>query len=1155
MAYVGVVKALYDYDAQDPEEELSFKEDQILYVIEKGDDEWWKAKLKEEAGGTDSPIGLIPFSYVEEVPPLHTIRSLYAYESTAPDELSMGEDAVLEVFSVEDEWLLVRAEGDDKLGFVPRNYCDGLDEAAEVQVEDAAETAAAVEAQRAADEEEARQRELAAKKRELRLKDTVETWSVSRMDGSKKNKGTLGVGNGAIFFSSNTDKSPVKQYPIEELSVVEPSSKRLSLTVSSLSDPLFFHCGNADTTSAIVRKLESSKAAAGEALELINAAHTESDDDEAAAAGPKSVRWAEDAPAAAPAAARAVAPASGASAAVVLYDFTAQGDDELSVSEGERLTIVDQENDEWWLVRNAQGQEGVVPAQYVERANGSGAAAEDHEEEERRAAEAAAALESSRRQEVSRKEEERRAIEAAAREKARQEAEDRELAEQIQAQERERRERRERRRQEEERRQREQEAAKRREQARQLEPPKVAKRPSAQDVAQVARNLPSGQGRSAPQRPPDTNRPKPNPSRTRMWSDRTGQFKVEAEFLGMNGNKIRLHKLNGVIIEVPMEKMSNDDAQRVRRYVARKQAEPIPDDDDVPLGRQTVPLALPSQESRARRISRDEPIPPAAMEQPKPRKPRFDWFAFFLEAGCDMDDCTRYASNFERDRIDEAILPDLESSTMRSLGLREGDVIRVKKAIANKYAKKTPEQEAQIRQDEEYARQLQEHENSGSKGPAPTPPPGLFTSADGKLTNNTRRGRPERKGTGADTVDASALASASEKLAQVSISPTPTPPVTVSPPPEPKPAPLVAGFDDDAWTLKPSVKPASPAPRATPSPAPAPPPAPAAPPAPAQPQPSTTDSLLAQIQSLRPASTGASGLSGTNTGGSFDQLSQIPGQVRAPSAPVQPTMTGASTFPNPSQYGLGTANTQTPMGQLMSQPTGARGPLAPVPSNEGLLNPLQPSVTGMFVPTRPQQQQYQMSPQGTGMPQQPMMMQPTGYAQGFQQGYGQQPMQPSYTGFQQQPQQQSAFNAIASMPPPQQPRQQDKFAPSNIFSAMKRTDFGKPEEQQPQAANKYDALRPLTTGYNGAPGMVPQPTGYGMVPQPTGYGGMPPQQTGMFAQPTGMGMGMGMGMGTGMGGMQQPQQAMGGMGMMPNMTGYNPNMGAGYGQQNPYGYR
>jgi actin cytoskeleton-regulatory complex protein SLA1 len=37
--------------------------------------------------------------------------------------------------------------------------------------------------------------------------DAIETWSVSEVDSKgKKKKGTLGVGNGAIFFASESDK-------------------------------------------------------------------------------------------------------------------------------------------------------------------------------------------------------------------------------------------------------------------------------------------------------------------------------------------------------------------------------------------------------------------------------------------------------------------------------------------------------------------------------------------------------------------------------------------------------------------------------------------------------------------------------------------------------------------------------------------------------------------------------------------------------------------------------------------------------------------------------------------------------------------------------------------------------------------------------------
>ncbi|WWD06734.1 hypothetical protein V865_004829 [Kwoniella europaea PYCC6329] len=1145
MAYVAVAKALYEYDAQDPETELSFKEDQIFYIIEKEDDDWWKAKAKDDDVGAEGSVGLIPASYVEEIPPLNTTRAMFAYESTSPEELSMNDEAALHVYSVEEDWLLVKVEGgDDKLGFVPRNYCEPLDASAEVEVADAADTAAEVEAARQAE----REKELAEKQRQLKLKDKVETWSISELDGKKKKKGTLGVGNAAVFFASDTDKSaPVKQYPITDLtSVSQPSSKTLDLTFATLGQPLQFHCGGSDTTKAILAKLENSKAAAGEALELINEARTggySSAEEEtlppptrnvppsaAVAAEPRGVRFApEPAPAAAP-----TSSAEGETA-TVQYDFDADGDDELTVKDGEIVTVVDKENDEWWLVRNSRGKEGVVPAAYVQLNDGSApqAAADepDSEDEREREAEAAAALEAERQRQARAAAEERRRIQAAAEARREQEEEDRRLAEAIEEEQREKAARKALKRQEEDRRRREAEAEAAREKARSggLQPPKITKRPSNNDVAAAASKLPS-RSQAAPARPPENNRPKPNPNRIRTWSDKSGQFNVEAEYLGLNGNKIRLHKLNGVIIEVPVEKMSSRDVELIRRHEAKKRAATL-DDDDVPLGQSSRRNGTPvrSTESARRAMPAEEPIPPEAMAMPPPRKPRFDWFEFFLSSGCDMDDCTRYASNFERDRIDESILPELESSTLRTLGLKEGDVIRVRKAIQNRFAKKTPEQQAQIDQDAEYAKQLQEFENSGRKGTAPQPPPGLFTGPGGKLSNNTRRGRPEKKSTGPETVDASAIAAASDQLSKATISsppaaPTP-PPMSVSPPPviEEKKAPAIAGFDDDAWTIKPTSKPASPAPP--------PPPAPPAPPifqtspAPAAPA-NNTDSLLAQINALRPASTG---LSQNNTGGSgsFDRVSQMVGQPRAPSAPVQ-------------NYGLGVQNTGQPMNQLTGfqqqqqqspQNTGPRGPLAPIPANAGLLNPMQPQVTGMFVPTRGLSP---MTAQQTGFPQQQqqqMMPQPTGYQAGFQQGYGGQPqqmaMQPNFTGYpgvMQQPQPQSSFNAIANMPPPQpQQTEQNKFAPSNIFAAMKQSDFGKPEEQQPQNANKYDALRPLTTGYNGAPSQ--------MMPQQTGFGGMMPQQTGF--------------------------------GMMPNMTGFNPNMmGNGYmgqqgqgGQQNPYGYR
>lgn len=52
--------------------------------------------------------------------------------------------------------------------------------------------------------------------------------------------------------------------------------------------------------------------------------------------------------------------------AVVLYDFTADGPDELSAKEGERLILLEDDDPDWWKCRNARNQEGVVPASYLE---------------------------------------------------------------------------------------------------------------------------------------------------------------------------------------------------------------------------------------------------------------------------------------------------------------------------------------------------------------------------------------------------------------------------------------------------------------------------------------------------------------------------------------------------------------------------------------------------------------------------------------------------------------------------------------------------------------------------------------------------------------------------------------------------------------------
>jgi actin cytoskeleton-regulatory complex protein SLA1 len=422
---------------------------------------------------------------------------------------------------------------------------------------------------------------------------------------------------------------------------------------------------------------------------------------------------------------------------------------------------------------------------------------------------------------------------------------------------------------------------------------------------------------------------------------------------------------------------------------------------------------MPSRTLSPSNNSDDEPLAvrrrslqpePKAKQTSTPKKGKpVDWFKFFLEAGCDMDDCSRYADSFERDKIDESILPDINQQTMRSLGLREGDIIRVSKAIAQRLPnQKVAAAEEQLRKDEEYARKLQEDENTGRASPRrQTASPGLFAGPGGALKNNTRRGRPQSSKTAPPaSVDLQSISTASTQIQRQdspSISRV-TSPASANAGGQ-RSAPAVSGFDDDAWTNRPSsTQPLTPTP----------------PVAAARPNsvPPTQTTLVAP--SLPPASTPpvvqaaaspAKGLAQATESDVFEQLARLSAlrtQTPAAASPGPPSAAPVTSPPIVSppgyQNGMGMGPSPVPIGQIQAQPTGLpqngapRGPFAPVPHNQSLLQPLVPTQTGFngFVPTRPSsnppppipQQPSFLSTQPTGFqppPQMQMQPQPTGF--------------------------------------------------------------------------------------------------------------------------------------------------------------------------------
>ena len=402
----------------------------------------------------------------------------------------------------------------------------------------------------------------------------------------------------------------------------------------------------------------------------------------------------------------------------------------------------------------------------------------------------------------------------------------------------------------------------------------------------------------------------------------------------------------------------------------------------------------PSNDDDDRPLALKRPIDAKKRESVPPQKkgPQTDWFDFFLAAGCDIDDCTRYAHSFERDKIDESLLPDITESTMRSLGLREGDIIRVNKVIQQKYAKPKALPSDLPASDEELAIRLQEEENA--KKPV-SPAPNLFAGPGGVLKNNTqRRGRPQpSKSVPPSIVDLGAIGTASEQIKR-SGSPLvrTSSPAAISPvqPPQRSSSAMatVSGFGDDAWTNRPGSKP--PASNPTPLASVLPPRAPSVPP---MPQAAATPPPAPPAPPQDGMATGASSLAKTTEAEVFDQLARL-SQLKTnravpsptpPSISVPPATSSPVVSPPPSYHnGLGMGSSPAPIGQHfqnqhsnvlpLPQQNGPRGPYAPVPANHGLLQPLIPTQTGFsnFVPTHPSVSPFQSQPQ----PAPPSFLQP-----------------------------------------------------------------------------------------------------------------------------------------------------------------------------------
>ena len=528
---------------------------------------------------------------------------------------------------------------------------------------------------------------------------------------------------------------------------------------------------------------------------------------------------------------------------------------------------------------------------------------------------------------------------------------------------------------------------------------------------------------------------------------------MEAQFLALKDGKINLHKMNGVKIAVPVSKMSVEDLEYVERVTG------VSLDEDKPLSD-----IKKKQSSRPR-----ESQTSAGVSIERPKKPEYDWFEFFLSCDVAVGLCERYGQVFNKESMDESVLPDIDATILRNLGIKEGDIIKIMRFLDKKYARSGKR-------------------NVSFGGDDETEGTGLFSGPGGTLKNNTRKGRPAPAVQTSNEIDPTAFSQSSNDKPKPSEGVAT--PLATAPPPIEKDVKR-SGFDDDAWDVKPT-KQAQPS-QSTPSSAPQ--------------QPSLTggmQELSLLTQPLEP-------VRAQPVQQAPQPQTQVSQQAQGP-PPVTPSIfagIGAQQTGLPQQQNglansgftpqianqLNIARQRPSPNQFASQQTGLT---IPPPPNRPLsapqtqqsafsVPPLQAQMTGMpssggF--------QAQIAPPGQSLEEMRLRQQYTGFQNGMQPGQSfglngqnfpnQQFMNGAPNGFQQFP-----------MPTGMQQQQQMPQQIPQPTGFMPNGQFGQQQQQQ------FGQMQPQQTGFQSSFPQTPQP----QFPQQTGVNAflppaLQPQQTG-----------------------------------------------------------
>lgn len=758
---------MYDYEARD-ELELTLAANDLLYVLEKSDiDEWWtvKKKLPLEAGlDVEEPKGLVPSNYIEPAQVLHTSHALYDYDKQTQEELTFKEGAQFNVYDVSDpDWLLVGLADGSQYGYVPSNYIekDTAQGTGSVTSSVPATTTTAATAAAAAfsapnggtsgnglapisafapppqhQSRVAQAQEPSMPEEEIDVEGDNSS-VVKHSEPSRSNRSNKGEappsddddeapppmparpGEASASTPSTSSRPQTRQEPTEPQHTVDDGYFRwfISELHRDKKTPVELAV---NSTEIIFKRDKDTKLKRGEDYEyswpigrLTNYNHEKKhlflDFDGPTKSlhlytGDKLVseaiisilgefKGAHEARGLGEIARAASAKTSLTNKVIgiVLYKFKSEGSSELLADAGEKVYVLqNNRSKDWWLCeRMNKKKQGYIPASYIELSG-----TENME-----------GMVGSKTKES---------------------------------------------------------------------PMKLLFLRGRLDRDKIRESDRVKRGKQKHSEEENM----PNFHRVRTWIDSSGTFKVEAELLGCKEGKIHLHKTNGVKIAVAAAKLSLEDLEYVEKVcemslqeykdeVIKQAARKAKKAKDAAAAASGAAPSVPQKEGNERSgvvrtksatalindvssTRNDTPTRSSSNQVPQ-SEPDYDWFEFFLNCGVDIGNCQRYSVVFSKEQMDESILEDITPTLLRSLGLREGDILRVTKHLDGKFNRQKPDSA----------------ETPKSAG-------GLFTEPSGELKNNSTVETTK--------VNASALPSPAAKAIELN------------------------KIEDDAWAVKPAAR-------------------------------------------------------------------------------------------------------------------------------------------------------------------------------------------------------------------------------------------------------------------------------------------------------------------------------------------------------------